>query len=377
MKACGIGTNGKRIAKKEAERIAAELLTGTYESKGQKKTWAEFTAEYESLIASQKSRRSQPLMKQSLKVFGELCQLKHVHTINDHTIDTFIKRRKESGGKKPGTKISVATVNRDLRNIKAALRRAAKWGCITAVPTIEFQREPHKIPRYVEPAHFGAIFKACSVARFPANLPDITAPEWWQALLTLLYLTGWRIGDARAFKREDVDIEKRTALTKAEDNKGKRDFNTPLHPKVLARLMPLILASKDGEPIFKWTNNDRTLYVQFRKIQQAAWEGLHREAGREPPRDAKGKVRPAWAFYGFHDLRRAFATENGGRLGGDLLQEVMRHRSYSTTQRYLNLSKRLDDSVNKLTVPEVLNEEPEGFGDSLETCPVVAERPKK
>ncbi|HUE13545.1 MAG TPA: site-specific integrase, partial [Planctomycetaceae bacterium] len=363
--------------KKEAERIAAELLTGTYESKGQKKTWAEFVAEYESLIASQKSRRSRPLMRQSLKVFGELCRLKHVQTINDHTIDTFVKLRKECSGKKPGTKISVATVNRDLRNIKAALRRAAKWGCIKTVPTIEFQREPHKIPRFVERAHFIAIFKACSVARMPKKTLDIGAPEWWQALLTLLYLTGWRIGDARALKREDVNIEKQTALTRAEDNKGKRDFNTPLHPKVLARLMPLMLVSKDGEPIFRWTNNDRMLYVQFRKIQKAAWDVFYSEAGRKAPKDEQGKIKPAWAFYGFHDLRRAFATENGGRLGGDLLQELMRHRSYSTTQRYLNLSERLEGSVDKLHVPDVLNEESERFGDSLETRPVLAEGSKK
>jgi hypothetical protein len=43
----------------------------------------------------------------------------------------------------------------------------------------------------------------------------------------------------------------------------------------------------------------------------------------------------------------------------------------------LNLSKRLDDSVNKLTVPDVLNEKPEGLETLWRLAPVGAEGQKK
>ena len=60
--------------------------------------------------------------------------------------------------------------------------------------------------------------------------------------------------------------------------------------------------------------------------------------------------------YGFHDLRRAFATMNADRLTPDALQALMRHKSYQTTQVYINLARQLDAAVENLHVPEVLQE---------------------
>jgi integrase len=58
--------------------------------------------------------------------------------------------------------------------------------------------------------------------------------------------------------------------------------------------------------------------------------------------------------YGFHDLRRAFATVNAERLTADALQALMRHKSYTTTQRYISKSRKLKGAVEKLEVPDVL-----------------------
>ncbi len=58
--------------------------------------------------------------------------------------------------------------------------------------------------------------------------------------------------------------------------------------------------------------------------------------------------------YGFHDLRRAFATQNAERLTADSLQALMRHKSYQTTQRYIALAKQLSRSVENLHVPDCL-----------------------
>jgi integrase len=58
--------------------------------------------------------------------------------------------------------------------------------------------------------------------------------------------------------------------------------------------------------------------------------------------------------YGFHDIRRAFATMNVETLSGDALQALMRHKSYTTTQGYINMANHVKRSADSLFVPDVL-----------------------
>jgi integrase len=67
----------------------------------------------------------------------------------------------------------------------------------------------------------------------------------------------------------------------------------------------------------------------------------------------KHEHRPHCHVYSFHDLRRAFTTMNTNRLSADALQALMRHKSYQTTQRYINMARQLDEAVAKLYVAEV------------------------
>jgi integrase len=55
--------------------------------------------------------------------------------------------------------------------------------------------------------------------------------------------------------------------------------------------------------------------------------------------------------YGFHDLRRAFATMNADRLTLDVLQVLMQHKDYQTTQRYINMARQLKPAAHNLFVP--------------------------
>ena len=56
----------------------------------------------------------------------------------------------------------------------------------------------------------------------------------------------------------------------------------------------------------------------------------------------------------FGEVSGAFATQNALRLTADALQKLMRHKSYQTTQRYINMASQLDEAVDKLHVPDVL-----------------------
>jgi integrase len=57
--------------------------------------------------------------------------------------------------------------------------------------------------------------------------------------------------------------------------------------------------------------------------------------------------------YGFHDLRRAFATMNAATLTPDALQALMQHKDYQTTQRYINMARQLKPAVENLYVPKL------------------------
>ena len=52
-------------------------------------------------------------------------------TIKTKTIDDFIAARRKEPGRKAGSLLSPASVNKDLRRIKAALRVAGEWGYLT------------------------------------------------------------------------------------------------------------------------------------------------------------------------------------------------------------------------------------------------------
>jgi integrase len=95
-----------------------------------------------------------------------------------------------------------------------------------------------------------------------------------------------------------------------------------------------------------WHHGEYALYEQFRRIQRAA--GIHL------PCSKAHEHTPSCHTYGFHDLRRAFATMNADKLTPDALQVLMRHKSYQTTQLYISMARQMKEAVAKLHVPEVI-----------------------
>src|SRR5262245_33781145 len=107
-------------------------------------------------------------------------------------------------------------------------------------------------------------------------------------------MTGWRLGAMLQLRRADVDLDALTAVSQWQDNKGKRDQAIDLHPVVVDHLKAL---PAFDVRMFPWDHGRRMVFTEFARIQKAA------------------KVRPARkALYGFHDLRRGFATMNADRL---------------------------------------------------------------
>jgi integrase len=184
------------------------------------------------------------------------------------------------------------------------------------------------------------------VAKKPTGLPYPPA-DWWHGLLMTGYMTGWRISELLALRREDVDLDEGTAITRWQDNKGKRDERVKLHPVVVEHLRRL---PGFDLSIFPWKDSRLLLHEQFALIQEAAGIKLPCRGNHEHTRYCY--------VYGFHDLRRAFASMNAEKLTPDTLQLLMRHKSYQTTQRYINMFRQVDAAVGSLYVPDLTPAKP-------------------
>lgn len=115
-------------------------------------------------------------------------------------------------------------------------------------------KEP-KLPGQVAPDDFASICEACNDASLPRNW-SFRARDRWRAVLTFAYMTGGRIRELVLLRREDLDREDATAITRAADNKGKRDNLVPLHPVVIDSVRRIA----SFEPsVFPWYHDERTL----------------------------------------------------------------------------------------------------------------------
>ncbi|WP_157605224.1 tyrosine-type recombinase/integrase [Schlesneria paludicola] len=258
-------------ARRLADTIHAQLVTGTYQSV-KKSSWDSFFAHYKKHAEDTFDVLSRETALRSIETFARVAKPKLIKAITTERVDRFIAdRRKERATKKKletDKLVSPATVNRELRYVRAALRLAEDWGYISKVPKFRFLKTHEKLPTYAPPEHFAAIMHACSAATLPNNLPNVSAPEWWRALLISLYMNGWRIKQMLNVRREDVNLTAMTVLSRAEHNKGRRYEEIPLHPFVAEYLKPLL--GNFSELLLPWDHNRRTLWVEFGKIQQAA-----------------------------------------------------------------------------------------------------------
>jgi len=258
----------KSQAEKFRRKIEGQLAAGTYE-KESRKQWKDFRKEYETKIVSLLAPKTRPAIHAVLNHFERICKPQRVSAIKTAMIDEFIGCRQTDPGRKPKSTVAAATINHDLRHLKAALRVANDWGYLPQVPKFRRIREPDKIGSVVTPEHFKAIYEACDVATMPQGLSCEPA-EWWRALLVFALTTGWRIDEILSFHRDDLDPKTGAILTRAGDNKGNRDDMDHLpdvaleHVRAIVGFQPLV---------FFWPHNTRTLWCEFARIQQEA--GIH------------------------------------------------------------------------------------------------------
>ena len=303
--------------------------------------WTEFCAEYEETILSKLKYSTSVTYRVALDRFQQIAKPKKVKDISSRMMDKYIAQRLQQRGLKQGSKVSPATVNSELRVFRSIFRIAKKWNYLVTIPEFDNVHELKRMKGHVTHEHFVLMYHHCNAAMKPDHMPY--DPEtWWRAFLFFMYMTGWRVSEPLALLRQDLDLKAGIAITRAEDNKAGRDEAVALHPSVIKHLEWMAGFTPE---VFPWEFTQRRLYVEFHRIQKAA--GIHLPcSGRHEHTDA-------CHYYGFHDLPRGFATVTGKNLGNRALQQMMRHKDYSTTQRYIDLRNQLDGVADLLEVPDI------------------------
>ncbi len=260
----------------------------------------------------------------------------YVDTITTADIDRFTAKRfqdRQLGADDDGEfpELSPASVNKDLRALKVAFRKAHQWGMLSTPPVFTMLREPERDPYFIDDDAFKALYDACGSLARPEGR-RYPAADWWRALLCFAYMTGWRVGEILDLRRADVDLDAGIATVDADSTKGRRTARVELHPIVVDHLRAIV----EFQPlVFEWPHHERTLWTDFTALKAAA--------GLEFPG-------------AFHRLRFGFANANVDALPADLLQKLMRHQAASTTRRYINAAERMKraGTAARLHVPDVL-----------------------
>jgi integrase/recombinase XerC len=213
-----------------------------------------------------------------------------------------------------------ASVARALAAWRGFSRFCVRRGILAADPSaaLPFPRLPKRLPRTLPSAALNAALDA--IAGDPAAVRD-------RALLELAYSCGLRLSELVGVNRGDLD---RGAHVVRVRGKGRRERLVPVGDTALAALDRYLDATRDarsasardGDPVFlgrRGRLSGRTVQRVVRRRLAEAASGL----GVTP-----------------HALRHSFATHLLDR-GADLraIQELLGHRSLSTTQVYTHVSR--------------------------------------
>lgn len=347
-KVIGAKTNAERYCRK----IEGEMAAGVYGDKKRVK-WEEFREQYFATALTGKAEGTVQQYAIAFDNFERIIRPVYLDSVTTAAIDAFKAARAKEKGRpripkavaagaprkqkqrkplKPTDTVSPATINKDLRHLRAAFRKAKKWKMLAEAPEVEMLPVPERDPYFVDDATFKLLYDACDSMTRPESA-DFTAADWWRALLCFAYMTGWRIGEIKDLKRADLDLEAGTARVEAEATKGRREARVGLNAILVDHLRAIV----GSDPlVFAHPHDRRTLWYDFAALKKAA--GV----------DFPGA---------FHRLRFGFANANVDNLDPDLLQRLMRHKSASTTRIYINAAERMKRAnvAERVHVPAFLH----------------------
>lgn len=339
----------KRIGTREnAEKFRARKEIELEKSlvQAERIPWKRFRQEYEETVfPTWRSPYSRIEATHALDKFAEVAKPKYVDRITERTLDDYVAKRLKARGKRAGETISPETIRKEMRTIRAALNKAVRWGYLAKCPCMPDVAGYGKDKPFVTDQHFDLMMAHCDAARLPSD-QHFSAEQFWKALLGMAWVTGMRKSALLSLRWEDVDLDAGVVISRAKDNKQKRDQRHKIAAAV-PLLRELHNARRARDPrVFPWNYAVLTLSRTLHAIQAAA--------GIELPCREDHEHTDACHRYGFHSFRYAHATYNFGRVPDRALQEQMGHASFTTTTRYIKYAEQHQQQAYDAYLPPSL-----------------------
>ena len=236
--------------------------------------------------------------------------------------------------KRVNTGVAKSTCNREIATLKAALRRAHKWGFLEATPLtdVTIEKVDNERKRFLDKDEEKRLRSALDVrdaegraARARGNewrqergkelLPALGSDDYADHLTPAVLLslnTGLRKGELIALEWTDINLSENLLTVRATAAKSKKSRHVPLNPEAVRVLK-------------RWQRQQPEGRLFPVKDFKTAWNSLM---------DAS-KI----ALFRWHDLRHTFAS-NLVMAGVDLntVRELLGHADLQMTLRYAHLA---------------------------------------
>lgn len=235
----------------------------------------------------------------------------------------------ELGGKGYET----SSMNRILSSVRGLYRYAVRYSLISENPvsSIKNLKMPETLPTFLFPPEADTF---CSLPETLASTESSRSTLWKArdtALLTLLYSTGCRVSEIARIRMSDIDDGFKSAMVTGKGEKDRRVFFT-----AKARLT-----------LFDYLAERKSLLGRTSSVKKS--EKYLFLSKRGSPLSVRGIqfIVSHYSSRGFsqktispHSLRHSFATTLMTR-GADIriVQELLGHKSVSTTQRYTHVTR--------------------------------------
>ncbi len=217
-----VGTD-RRLAERLRSEREVELNNGQLATT-RPSSYDDFVREELKIMAGRVSESYIGALRFVLGSFGDACKPRMLEGVSPAMIESYFALRVKQ--------VAVATANRDLRTLKAALNRAVSRGYLKANPgaRIKQVREPERPVRVLTPDEVARVLDAC-----PSDL--------WRAFIAVALTTGMRRGEILALRWQDVDADE--ALIHVRNTPGHASISTTV--KYYTGVMPEALKAAQAK----------------------------------------------------------------------------------------------------------------------------------
>lgn len=182
--------------------------------------WADFIKDFLDKHAARKPASTLALYKHCLDAFTRVGKPRHLANITHAVLEDFADKRLKDG-------VAVATVIRDLRHLRAALRWAKRRGYISEAPEFKevFIREDRKKPVIIPGEDFQMMLQAL---RNPKLEIKHRSADWWRIFLYIAYYLGLRRGEILRLTWNQVSLDTLEIWILAQTSKSRKERVVPM-----------------------------------------------------------------------------------------------------------------------------------------------------